>query len=495
MHSPVRDEHHGSVLGFLRPRSFMSLILLALLVLALPLLAALTSSSVQVGKLARQSQDAVYRSVRATQDGRILVELVTSMERNARQFLVLQDESRLAAYAQRHGDFQDILRDMFLLNTEQAQRDRLSKLGKKERTVFAVLSNPASSAEDSRDAVVAFAELGQLARAILAESSRVSTDQVDVLRGMAGKARQLLFWQAFALIPLAIACAALLFVLISRSVRQIDQAIKGLGDADYHSPVRISGPRDVEDLGKRLDWLRERLLALEEEKTRFLRHISHELKTPLTAVREGSELLAGKVLGPLNEHQLEAADILRHNTLRLQKLIEDLLAFNRLVEAREAYVVEDELSLDQLVGNIASDYRLAVRKKSLALDLQLQPVHIRGDTAKLRAIIDNLLSNAVKYSPVGGTVAVTLARDDDSVRLEVSDEGPGVAASDRERIFDAFYQGSTQPTGPVRGTGLGLAIARECARAHGGELAVVGEGGEGTRFRTTLPFAPRGQAA
>ena len=493
MNSPVRDESASSVLGFLRPRSFMSLILLALLGLALPLLVALTSSSVQVGKLARQSQDAVYRSVQATQNGRTLVELVTSMERNARQFLVLQDESRLAAYAQRHRDFQDTLRDMFLLNTEQAQRDRLSKLGKKERAVFAVLSDPASSAEENRVAVVAFAELGRLAREILAESNRVSTNQVDILRGMAGKARQLLFWQAFALIPLAIACAALLFVLISRSVRQIDRAIRGLGNADFRSVISISGPRDVEDLGKRLDWLRERLLELEEEKARFLRHISHELKTPLTAVREGSELLAGKVLGPLNEHQLEAADILRHNTLRLQKLIEDLLAFNRLVGPREARVVEDDLRMDQLVASVAADYRLAVRKKSLAIDLQLEPVRMRGDTAKLRAIIDNLLSNAVKYSPVGGAVAVMLARSDDGVRLEVSDQGPGVAAGDRERIFDAFYQGGTQPTGPVRGTGLGLAIARECARAHGGELELVGEGGEGARFRTTLPFAPRGQ--
>lgn len=467
----------------------MTLILLGFMVVALPLFAGLVISSVQVGRLARQSQDAVYRVVQATQGGRILVEQVTAMERSARQYLVLGDLSRLQAYAATHREFQRIVKELSQLHPNESQRSRLLELSAKENTIFREVFHEQSDAEGSQAAVMQFAGLAQSARLILAESSRLVTSQVDAMRGMAERAQRLLFWQALALIPLSAAMAGIFFVLITAPVRQLDRAIHRLGRGEFKEPIRIMGPRDLEELGERLDWLRDRLRALEEQKTRFLQHVSHELKTPLTTVREGAELLAGEVLGPLNKQQIEAAAILQQNSLRLQRLIEDLLAFSRLPDARSVTLSKNRVRLDQLVEAVVADHKLALRRKNITERMQLEAIVVHADEEKLKTAIDNLISNAVKYTPSCGQIRVTLHANAQIIQLDVFDSGTGIASEDRARIFDLFYQGKSQPAGPLKGTGLGLGIARECVLAHEGELTMVDDGGG--HFRLSLPVALR----
>ena len=118
-------------------------------------------------------------------------------------------------------------------------------------------------------------------------------------------------------------------MLIARPIRQLDQAIRQMGTADFTHAIEVNGPQDLRYLGQRLEWLRARLHELEEQQNRFLRHVSHELKTPLTAVREGAELLRDGVGGKLSPEQREIVRIVRENTLSLQKLIEDLLTYHQ----------------------------------------------------------------------------------------------------------------------------------------------------------------------
>ena len=125
------------------------------------------------------------------------------------------------------------------------------------------------------------------------------------------------------------ALAILFAVLIARPIRQLDQAIRQMGTADFTHAIEVNGPQDLRYLGQRLEWLRTRLHELEEQQNRFLRHVSHELKTPLTAVREGAELLRDNVGGELSPEQREIVRIVRENTLSLQKLIEDLLTYHQ----------------------------------------------------------------------------------------------------------------------------------------------------------------------
>ncbi|HYM28768.1 MAG TPA: histidine kinase dimerization/phospho-acceptor domain-containing protein, partial [Steroidobacteraceae bacterium] len=121
--------------------------------------------------------------------------------------------------------------------------------------------------------------------------------------------------------------------LIARPIAEIDLAIRQLGDADFERPIRVHGPDDLQSLGERLEWLRRRLIELEAQKNRFLRHLSHDLKTPLAALREGTELLNDQVAGPLAPPQQQVVAIMRDNSVKLQRLIEELLGYQRALHA------------------------------------------------------------------------------------------------------------------------------------------------------------------
>ena len=160
-------------------------------------------------------------------------------------------------------------------------------------------------------------------------------------------------------------------------------------------------------LGQRLEWLRSRLHDLEQQQTRFLRHVSHELKTPLTAVREGVELLRDRVGGTLSPEQQEIVRIVRENTLSLQKLIEDLLTYHqtRNIEPQTLGPV----ALGDVVRAVLREHKLAALARLVTFDAKLRPAIVVGDVSKIRAIVDNLLSNAIKYSPRSGVVPVELS--------------------------------------------------------------------------------------
>ena len=180
---------------------------------------------------------------------------------------------------------------------------------------------------------------------------------------------------AFATVGIALALAILFAVLIARPIRQLDQAIRQMGTADFTHRIEVNGPQDLRYLGQRLEWLRSRLSDLEEQQNRFLRHVSHELKTPLTAVREGAELLRDNVGGKLTPEQREIVRIVRENTLSLQKLIEDLLTYHQ-TRAMEPQTLGPVLLADVL-RRVVKEHKLAALARMIAFEAKLRPTRRR----------------------------------------------------------------------------------------------------------------------
>ena len=127
--------------------------------------------------------------------------------------------------------------------------------------------------------------------------------------------------------------------------------------------------------------------------------------------------------------------------------------------------------------------------RSLVCEMNLDDVAVSGDPAQLRIVVDNLISNAVKFSPAGGRIRVSLGESGGQATLDVCDEGPGISAADRNRIFEPFYQGEAQSVGPLKGTGLGLAIASDYVNAHQGSIEGV-DAQCGAHLRVWLPARP-----
>ena len=472
---------------FYRPKSFLQLVLLGFTLVTLPLLGALVQAVVYLDHLAAQSRQALSRAVQATQASRTLAEQVSTMERHARQFQVLGDPTLFQAYTAAYQTFQYTVESLTALAGEEFQHRQLTVIAQKAQTIFStLLSQPRESAQ-STEALNEFVSLTEIVQALLSQNSALVERETQIMEATAAKAQRTLVWPALALMPGSALFVAIFTALIARPIRRLDLAIRRLGDGDFTSEIVVAGPRDIEHLGQRLDWLRSRLWELEADKSRFLRHMSHELKTPLTAIREGTALLAEEVVGCLNDPQQEVVEILQHNSLQLQKLIEDLLRFSA-TQTHSTTLECTTVRLDQLIEDVITDHKLAMMAKDLTLDLQAAAVAVLGDPEKLRLVVGNLLSNAVKFSPLGGHIQMTLRHEPSGAVLDVADSGPGIAPEEHEKIFEAFYQGQAIPHGHIKGSGLGLSIVRDCVLAHQGRIDVVQEGTGGAHLRVTLPI-------
>ncbi|HVS26804.1 MAG TPA: ATP-binding protein [Burkholderiales bacterium] len=474
------------------PKSFLQLILLGFVLVSVPLVFAFFNAALYVDRLANQSQKAVYQAVQVTQGNRILVEQLTQLERTVRQFIILGDQSLLEGYAKTHQNFRETAFELARLPLDEAQKKALDELVEREQKLYAGLQKNPQDPGTSKSMALEYVLLSDLAQSILAQSNLLIDREVDVLQQTAAQAQRILLWQVLASIPIAILLAVGFTILIARPIHQLDNAIRQLGGEHFSSTIEVKGPQDLENLGQRLDWLRQRLIELEQQKTRFLRHVSHELKTPLTAIREGSELLNDEVAGKLSGEQREITSILRQNSLQLQKLIEDLLSYHTS-KFRNTALDLKAVDLKNIVDKVAEDQKLALVSKNLQLQTICCETTFLGDQEKLRVIVDNLLSNAIKYSPQGGTIQINLERDDKMLQLDVIDGGLGIAEEDKSRVFDEFYQGRPAANSAVKGSGLGLAIAREHVVAHGGNIEIMDSNASGAHFRVTLPCRRAGE--
>jgi two-component system sensor histidine kinase GlrK len=473
--------------NFFRPKSILRLILTGFSLVALPLVVALLIATISVERLVTHSQQALLQSVFVTQGSQVLVEAVKAMERNARQYQVLGDQVLFDVYQENHGRFVDAVRSLETQELSIGQGGLLDTLRVTENELHTVLQKHPHDADEVMAALPAFIELGGMAQQILLNSQNLITRGVEQMNDESDNLKRTLMIQAVALVPAAIILMLFFAMLISRPMRQIDKAIRRLGDGEFGETAVISGPRDLQQLGERLDWLRTRLLELEQDKTRFLQHMSHELKTPLTAIREGTELIREQVVGELNEQQLEIAGILHDNSLQLQKQIEDLLNFS-IAHSHTTALVRKRVALAPVIKEVLADHKIAMLSRHLQPDINLQPLVLQGDREKLRILVDNLVSNAIKYSPDGSQLSISLQAQRGNAVLRVADNGPGIPVEEQERVFDAFYQGAPADKGAVRGTGLGLSIAREYAQAHGGTVSVVKSDRRGACLQVELPL-------
>jgi two-component system sensor histidine kinase GlrK len=469
------------------PRSIGQLLLISYALVTVPLITALVMATVQVDRLARQSRGAVLRAETATLHSRSLVENVIAMERSLSQFYVLDDPGLHRSYLARRAAFLDALEALEALKLGTRYHDRLQALTHDEQALFDAFGAAGSSSESMDALSEAFSGLSNEARAVLAQSSDLIDREANNATLAATELKKEILMQASAVIPAALGLAILFIILIARPLLQIDLAIRRLGDGELLRPIDVAGPRDLRELGRRLDWLRQRILELEHQKLTFLRHVSHEFKTPLTAIREGADLLTEERSG-VGAEDRQIVRIMRDSSIHLQQLIENLLEFAKTRNPTTLHRLTQAVAVRSLVERVLRDHALAIAAKDLTVDAQLVDVVLSGNADQLRIVLDNLLSNAIKFSPYGGRIRVSLAKEGATVFVSVKDSGPGVHPEDRARIFEPFYQGQAAQLSPVKGTGLGLSIAREYVEAHGGTLELVEEPG-GALFRVNFTLA------
>jgi signal transduction histidine kinase len=239
----------------------------------------------------------------------------------------------------------------------------------------------------------------------------------------------------------------------------------------------------------------QRARRLARQQMEFVAGVTHELNTPLAAIRSAGQNLADGIVK-------DPAQVRRYGGLiekeggRLTALVAQVLDFAGIESGSRAYASEP-LEVAPLVDGVLRDHRLALEQAGMAVETDLAPglPRVRGDAAALRRVLDNLVANAVKFAASGRSIAVRAAvrADGNAVVLRVEDAGPGIPRDERERVFEPFYRGGAAERNATPGSGLGLSLVRHVVRAHGGRVHVEGREAGGTAVVLELPVASTGE--
>ena len=233
----------------------------------------------------------------------------------------------------------------------------------------------------------------------------------------------------------------------------------------------------------------QRLKELDKMKSAFVSNVSHELRTPLTAIKASADNMLDRLIGDLNGKQVGYLTRIKSNSDRLARLINDLLDLST-IEAGKIDLRPTKLPLVTLVKEAAESLRPVAAEKLINLTvMSADPGVIAwADRDKVIQVLMNLIGNALKFTPAGGKVAITVAKNSAAwMQISVIDTGPGIPAEEVNKVFGRFYQIGQASTQKTQGTGLGLAISKALVEMHGGKIWVESEAGKGSTFSFTLP--------
>lgn len=245
-----------------------------------------------------------------------------------------------------------------------------------------------------------------------------------------------------------------------------------------------------------LQAINDRLREMDRLRTQFINNAAHELGTPLTPIKIQAHILKAGSLGPLTDRQSHALNILQRNIDHLGLLVRDVLDASRIQGGRLTVAPRD-VDLAEVVAPAVESFVEAARQQDVELTFEAErPLPVHADTSRITQVVFNLVHNALKFTPKGGHIRVRARRVGDRARIEVADDGAGIAPEDIAKLFQPFSQVHDRTLTSRSGTGLGLFVSRGIIEQHGGAIACESEGhGKGTTFRFTLPLRPAAGAS
>jgi signal transduction histidine kinase len=380
---------------------------------------------------------------------------------------------------------------------DQVRRDRAS-LGEVMARIIAFdkASRPADGLQlQHSDAENLSRDIETLLTGLAGSTSQQSNDLIGQNQNAFTASRNLFVGVAVVSVLLALLLGYLLARSVIAPIRAVQGRVAAIAAGDFTGHVEV--PRqdelgmlaaNVNQMNDELGRLYRELETVSRHKSEFLANMSHELRTPLNAIIGFSDVLTEQMFGDLNPKQLEYVEDITSSGRHLLAVVNDILDLSK-VEAGQMELHRSLFSLRAALDDgLAVIGERATRSGiDLRLDVDVRHDLIDGDERKVKQVLFNLLSNAVKFTPRGGHVKARARDAAGGVRIDISDDGPGIALEDQERIFDTFQQVGKAATGAQEGTGLGLPLARRFVELHGGHLTVESEPGRGSTFTVYLP--------
>jgi len=233
------------------------------------------------------------------------------------------------------------------------------------------------------------------------------------------------------------------------------------------------------------------LKKADQLKTDFLNITSHELRTPMSAIKGYVQIILKQTLGQINDEQKKALDVVLRNTDRLDALIQDILDISRLESGTMKFVVE-HIEIRKMLDEIVETMRPYANQKEIKINMQIEEhlPELVADKERIKQVIINIVHNAVKFSSTDSIINIRTRKEQDDILFEIQDFGKGIPQGQQEKVFEMFYQVDSGSDRKFGGVGLGLAISQGIIMAHGGKIWVESIVRKGSTFKFTLPLKP-----
>lgn len=290
-----------------------------------------------------------------------------------------------------------------------------------------------------------------------------------------------------ALIPLTLIVGGGFLWRISGRLKGLTMVIDRLGQGHWQQNISVKGSAELVELGEKLQWVQAQLHMLEQQKDTFLRHVTHELKTPLASMVEGTDLLSDEIVGPITDEQKAVLELISQSMVRLRTMIDSLLSYNAIRTSKDSL---NEVDFNYLIKKINShfEHRLQARHQSLNWQNNLPNSPLSLPSELIEMMLIQLISNGLKFSQDEQSVTINLKCEKNTLYMTVTDNGCGIKKFEKDHIFSAFYQGKHDNAVTSQGSGLGLTIVKESVEQLSGELSVEQNEPSGCRFLIKLPI-------
>ena len=289
-----------------------------------------------------------------------------------------------------------------------------------------------------------------------------------------------------AAVPVLLAVAAVILVVCVLLGHLLTaQLIAPIEDMAEHldEPAREPIYRELEPFARKIRSQHEKILSAAQSRQDFTANVSHELKTPLTAISGYAELIENKMVD--GDQQIRFAGEIRKNAARLLSLINDIIALSELDTATAPMQLQS-VELLGLAQEVCDGLEVAARQRQVRLQTFGREAKASGDRELLKELLENLVQNAIRYNKEGGFVQVTVKETGGHPSLTVEDSGIGIPEESLDRVFERFYRVDKSRSRETGGTGLGLAIVKHIAQLHGAQVALESELGKGTKVTVTF---------
>lgn len=482
---------NNQLITFLNKLSIKRLTILGFTLVVTPLIASLLYSALQVNLLSKQGTEAIFNAAQLISTNRELTENRIKLERYASQYVVLSDQEILNNYADVNQKIHILIETLKLktqqpklVNTANILQQKLQSI--EQQFIHQKGDNVAITLQALQPYFIELAKLNNEITALIDDKIKQQANSIKT----SAKHINFTILNSLIIIPISLIIATIFIFLISTPLKIMRLKIKRLEKGNFKHKIAIRGSAEITDIANALDIMRQRLQALELQKSSFIRHISHELKTPLAAIKEGAELLYEHAVGELNKDQHEISEIIRMNGAKLQRLIEDLLDFNVVLDSTSLQDTE-KLNLTLIINHVVNERKLDIKRKNLTVNLKASAIQLFSNHKQISVILDNLLSNAIKYSPINGNINIDAECINHQLNMTITDQGMGIEKIIQNKIFEAFYQGPAPKNEVVKSSGLGLTIVKELIMRLNGSIYLTSQTQKpsGTTIKVILPKA------